>query len=157
MAVKTQGTHLYFIDPADDSVVPVGCTTSISGITASRSQIDVTCLTSEGMEYDAGMPDPGTATFGINFDPSDASHVRLHELFVAGTKVQWALGWSDGTDAPTGVDSNGMFNLPTTRTFITAEGYPSDVPFDFSLNSVVTSSVSVQLSGLPALVAKVQS
>ncbi|WP_339617199.1 phage tail tube protein [uncultured Gilvimarinus sp.] len=157
MAVKTQGTNLYFIDPAGNTVKTVGCTTSISGISASRAQIDVTCLESLGMEYDAGMPDPGTATFGVNFDPQDPSHLRLHQLFTAGTKVQWALGWGDGVAEPVGVNSDGNFNLPTTRTWITAYGYPSDVPFDFSLNSVVKSSVSVQLSGLPVLVPRAAS
>jgi len=37
MAKKTQGTTLYFIDPAAPTVVEtVGCVTAISGITAAR-------------------------------------------------------------------------------------------------------------------------
>ncbi len=38
--------------------------------------------------------------------------------------------------------------------FLSFEGYISDVTFDFSLNSVVTSNVSIQVSGLPAVTAK---
>jgi hypothetical protein len=34
------------------------------------------------------------------------------------------------------------------------DGFVTDVSFDFSLNSVVTSNVSVQVSGMPVLTAK---
>jgi hypothetical protein len=153
MAVKTQGTELYFIDPVDDSVIEVGCVTTINGLTAARDQIETTCLDSSARTYEAGMATPGAATFGINFDPDDASHTRLHELYVAGTKVNWALGWSDGTAVPT-ADSSGDFVLAATRTYITFNGYVSDLPFDFALNAVVQSNVSVQVSDFPILVPK---
>lgn len=153
MAVKTQGTELYFADPADNSIVKVGCVTTISGLTAARDQIETTCLDSAARTYEAGMATPGAATFGINFDPSDASHVRLHELYVAGTKVNWALAWSDGTAPPTAT-TDADFDLPATRTCITFNGYISDLPFDFALNAVVASTVSIQVSDFPILVPK---
>lgn len=153
MAKKTQGTQLYVIDPDDNSVVTVGCVTAITGITATRDQIETTCLNSTAREYVAGMAAPGTAQFTINFDPSDASHVRLHELYVEGTSLQWALGWSDGTSDPSGASTDG-FTLPATRTWIQFDGFISDLPFDFSLNAVVSSNVSVQVSGFPVLTAK---
>lgn len=154
MAKKTQGTQLYVIDPYDDSLLTVGCVTTISGITASRDQIETTCLESTARTYVAGMATPGAATFGINFDPSDASHIRLHELYVTGDVLDWAIGWSDGTAAPT-INSSGAFVLPTSRSWIAFDGFIQDLPFDFSLNAVVSSSVSVQVSGFPTLTAKV--
>jgi hypothetical protein len=153
MAVKTQGSDLYFIDPYDDSVNKVGCVTSISGINAARDQIEVTCLDSAARLYEAGLGAPGAATFGINFDPADDSHVRLHELYVAGDKMNWALGWSDGTAPPT-ADSDGEVVAAAARSWITFNGYISDLPFDFALNAVVASSVSVQVSDFPVLVPK---
>lgn len=153
MAVKTQGTHLFVIDPDTNTVITVGCVTTITGITAARDQIETTCLDSAARTYVAGMATPGTASFGINFDPTDASHIRLHELYVEGVDLMFALGWSDGTAAPTGASTDG-FNLPTTRSWIRFDGFISDLPFDFSLNSVVTSNVSVQVSGFPTLTAK---
>lgn len=141
------------IDPDDLSLITVGCVTSITGITAARDQIETTCLDSEARTYVAGMAAPGTATFTINFDPSDASHARLHELYVEGAVLEFALGWSDGTAAPTSQSTDG-FALPTSRTWIQFDGFISDLPFDFSLNAVVSSSVSVQVSGLPTLTAK---
>ena len=152
MAIKTQGTELYFIDPDTFAVTKVGCVTAINGLTAARDQIETTCLDSDARTYEAGMATPGAAQFGINFDTGDASHVRLHELYREGVKVDWAIGWSDGTDAP--VSDSTAFTLPATRSWIEFNGYISDLPFDFALNTVVTSNVSIQVSDFPVLHAK---
>jgi len=154
MAIKTQGTQLYFIDPDGDQITVVGCVTGISGLTAARDQIETTCLDSAARTYEAGMATPGAAQFTINFDTSDASHVRLHELYRAGTTLNWAIGWSDGIAAPSGA-SGGAWNLPTSRSWIEFEGYISDLPFDFALNTVVSSNISIQVSDFPILHEKV--
>lgn len=152
MAVKTQGSELFFIDPDSFAVVKVGCVTTLTGLTAARDQIETTCLDSAARTYEAGMATPGQAQFTINFDPSDDSHTRLHELYVEGTKMDFALGWSDGTALPTS-DST-AFTTPDTRSWILFNGFVSDLPFDFALNTVVTSNVSIQVSDFPTLVAK---
>ncbi len=148
MAIKTQGTELYYIDPDTFAVAKVGCVTTLTGLTAGRDQIEVTCLDSDAREYLAGMATPGAAQFTINADPTDTSHVRLHELYTEGTTIDWALGWSDGTGTAPTSDST-AFTLPSTRTWITFSGYLNDFPFDFALNSAVTSNVSIQVSGFP--------
>ena len=153
MAKKTQGTQLYFIDPDTFLVTKVGCVTTLSGLTAGRDQIETTCLDSDARTYEAGMATPGAAQFTVNFDPVDASHVRLHQIYVDGTTVDWALGWSDGIDIPPTSDST-AFAAPNTRTWILFEGYIQDLPFDFTLNSVVSSQVAIQVSGFPTLVPK---
>lgn len=153
MAIKTQGTHLFFIDPVAQAVMAVGCVTSISGITAARDQIETTCLESDARTYEAGMATPGAATFGINFDPKDPSHLRLHQLYVAGTSLKFAVGWSDGTSVPT-IDTGGDFDLPPDRSWIGMGGYVSDLPFEFALSAVVTSTVSIQISDFPVVVPK---
>jgi len=153
MASKTQGVQLYTVDPEDSSVLVVGCVISIDGIDTTLDQIETTCLSSAARTYEAGLATPGSASFGINFDPSDASHVRLHELKVAGTTLPWAVGFSDGTAPPT-VDSDGDFVLPTTRSWIDFEGFMNSYPFSFALNAVVTSTVGIQISGEPVVTAK---
>lgn len=153
MAKKTQGTELYFIDPDTFAVTKVGCVTALTGLTASRDQIETTCLDSDARTYEAGMATPGAAQFTINFDTGDASHVRLHELYVDGTTLDWALGWSDGTGIAPTSDST-AFDAPATRSWILFEGFISDLPFDFALNAVVTSNVAIQVSGFPTLVPK---
>lgn len=65
--------------------------------------------------------------------------------------MDWALGWSDGTVAPT-PDTAGFDVDPVARSFIYFNGYISDLPFDFALNTVVTSNVSIQVSDFPLLV-----
>lgn len=152
MAKKTQGTELWFIDPSGDVLTKVGCVTNISGLTAARDQIETTCLDDEARTYEAGLATPGAAQFGLNFDPSDPSHVRLHALYVAGTSLEFALGWSDGTAPPT--NDSSLFVLPTSRSWINFGGFVSDLPFDFAQNAVVASTVSVQVSGFPILTPK---
>lgn len=157
MSKKTQGTELYFIDPANSgSVVKVGCVTGWQNSGGSRSETDDTCLEDDDMKFKPGMKDPGTKNFGLNFDPSNPVHVRIFNIFNDASieNLKWALGWSDGTGVDPTLGSDGDFNLPTTRTWLTMEGYLSEVPFDFSQNSVVKSSISVRLSGPRVLIPK---
>lgn len=147
MARKTQGTMLYYVDPADDSVVRVVCVTSVGGLTAPIDQVETTCLEASARTYIPGLATPGAMTFGINFDPQDASHIRLHELYASKAQdIVFALGFEGSTAAPT-VDTDGDFVFPTDRDFITWTGYFSDFPFDVQLNSVWQSTIGVQVSG----------
>jgi hypothetical protein len=152
MSVKTQGTDLYVIDPANNSVLKVGCVTSIDGIDTAIDQIETTCLQDMARTYESGLATPGTASFGINVDPKDASHLRLHQLKVAGTTLQWALGWSEDPGTPPTVDTNATFNFPTSRSWISFEGFMNSYPFSFAQNAVVTSTVGIQVSGEPVLI-----
>jgi len=153
MSIETQGTKLYTIDPADESILEVGCVTSIEGIDTTIEQIETTCLDDLARTYKSGLATPGAASFGLNFDPSDASHTRLHELKVAGTDLVWAVGFSDGTAPPT-ADSGGTFDLPTSRSWIRFDGFMNTYPFVFQQNSVVQSTVGIQISGEPQLFKK---
>lgn len=158
MAIKTQGTQVYIIDPTASGgpqILNIGCATSLTGLSASRDQLDTTCLEDQARTFEPGLANPGNGSLSINYDPTNASHVRLHELFVAGTKFDMAVGWSDGTVAPT-LDSANEFDLPTTRTWLVGlDTFVSDFPFDFSQNAVVTSGVTLQLSGFPTVYPKV--
>lgn len=153
MAQKTQGTQLYTIDPQNHAVLEVGCVISIDGIDTTIDQLETTCLASAARTYTAGLATPGSASFGINFDPKDASHVRLHQLKVAGTTLHWAIGFGDGVAAPT-VGTDDGFHLPTTRSWIAFDGFMNSYPFTFALNAVVTSTVGIQVSGEPEVFKK---
>jgi len=128
------------------------CWAAISGIDTTLEQIEDTCLESPARTYKAGLATPGAASFTINADPADASHVRLHQLKVAGTTLPWAVGWSDGTSAPTASTNTAgddVFTLPDTRSWIAFDGFMNSYPFEFALNAVVTSTVGIQISGEP--------
>lgn len=157
MSIKTQGTKLFAIDPDDGSLIGVDCAVSISGIDSTNEQIETTCLEADVRTYIAGLSTPGQASYSIRFDPSNANHVRLHQLKLAGTTLEWALGWSDGTQDPAIVqDSNALyvFDAPNTRTWIEFDGFMTSFPFDFQQNAIVESSVSIQISGEPVLIPK---
>ena len=153
MAIKTQGTELFAVDPLTGALLIVGCVTSINGVDTTVEQVETTCLSDQARRYIAGLATPGAASFGINVDPTDTSHLRLHQLKVLGENIEWAIGWADGTADPT-VDSAGMFALPTTRSWLTFEGFMNSFPFNFEGNNVVQSTVGIQISGEPELTAK---
>lgn len=156
MSILAQGTKIYFIDPDTGEVVPVECATTFSPGGAPADQIEDTCLEDFERSYMPGLRTPGQASMGINADPNNTSHTRMHELSESNPSptLKWAVGWSDGTAAPT-VDTAGDFILPTSRTWFTFQGYIADFPFDFAQNTVVTSTLSIQRSGGSAWVPKV--
>lgn len=157
MTLKAQGSDIFAIDPADGSLLDVGCVTSITGIDTTIDQIETTCLNNLVRTYEAGLATPGAASFGLMFDPADVNHIRLHQLKTAGTTLQWVVGLSDGTANPTtATDSNGddEFVLPPTRSWIQFEGYMNSYPFEFALNAMVTSTVGIQVSGEPIIIPK---
>lgn len=153
--MKTQGTQLYAVDPMDDSILTVVCVISIDGLDTSIEQNETTCLEATVRTYEAGLATPGTATFGIRPDPQEDSHLRLLALKKAGTSLKWAIGWSDGVGiAPTGVDSGGDFILPSTRSWLTFEGFMNAFPFSFAQNTQVESQIGIQISGDPDWIPK---
>lgn len=156
MSINAQGSELYTIDPDTDELIKIACVTDIDGIDTTNDQIETTCLEDLARTYDAGLATPGTATFGIQVDPREETHVRLHQLKVAGTTLKWALGWADGTgtDPTITTDSNGdpQFDLQDSRSWIAFEGYMNSYPFSFQQNAKVTSSIGIQISGEPLLV-----
>jgi hypothetical protein len=154
--MKTQGTELYTIDPADGSLIVVGCVTSIDGIDVQVEQNEITCLQDLVRRYEAGLGTPGTATFGIYTNPQDPTHVRLHELKVEGATLQWAVGFSDGTGVDPTVSGTSAgdydFTLPDNRSWIKFEGFMNSFPFSFQQNTSVQSNIGIQVSGEPELI-----
>jgi len=149
---------MYVIDPDSGTALDVGCVISIDGVNVTLEQNEVTCLRDLVRSYEAGLGTPGQMTFGIYFDPQDATHIRLHELKRAGEQLHWAIGLSDGTGilpGATALDSEGEYDysaLPTSRSWLTLVGYMSDYPFSFAQNSQITSNIVVQVSGEPIII-----
>ncbi|WP_444921157.1 phage tail tube protein [Microbulbifer sp. CnH-101-G] len=148
MSQLAQGTNIYFIDPADDSVKKVTGLNSFNPGSNPADQLDDTSLEDLDKKFKRGLRTPGQASVGLKIDPRNAVHKRLHELSQDDTvdNMKWAVGWSDGTEAPT-VSVTKEFDLPTTRTWFTFEGYVADFPFDFQQNSLVNGEMSIQRSG----------
>ena len=158
MAVKTQGTNLYCMNPDDGEVVDVGCVTAISGIDSTLEEIETTCLSANSRTYESGLDTPGTANFTTQFDPENEVHIQLFNWKKLGKTLVWAVGFrqqsaiEDGVDPDepeSTTDSSGdqIFDLPDTRSWIVFEGYMNSHPFDFQGNAVVTSNIGVRISG----------
>lgn len=159
MAVKTQGSQLYFIteDSGGDKVInKVACATNISGLSSPREQIEVTCLESDAREYESGLSTPGQATVTVNFDPEEASHVALYEMWAAGgSNTDFIIGYGGPRDIDPTLASDGeTIVFPTNRNFIYFDGYVVDVPHEGGLNAVWTSAIPIQISGPYTLVSK---
>ena len=151
MAVLTQGTQIYYVDPDDNSVDEVVCATAFNLGGNPADQIETTCLSAYERTYVSGLRTPGAASLSIN--PDEETYDVHYEMFELSQRdpspvLQFAIGWSNGTAAPT-VDTNGDWVIPSTRTFLTFEGYISDFPFDFGQNTVVNGEVTIQRSGAP--------
>jgi hypothetical protein len=153
MSKLTKGTHVFFIDPEDGSVIRVKGVTAFNPGSTPADQVETTDLEETvARRYKKGLITPGQASATVQADSAESSHMRLHQLHQLsggdddnGPVIHWAVGWSDGTEAPT-ADSDG-FVLPTTRTWFTFDGYVSDFPFDFQLNAVVATALTIQRSG----------
>lgn len=162
MSILTQGTQVYALMPSTSgaaafAVVEVECATAFNPGGAPKEQIEDTCLSSRERSYKPGLRTPGQASLTINADPNNASHIRLHELSEADgdTTIKWAVGWSDGTAAPSVSADGDDFELPDSRTWFIYQGYVADFPFDFAANAVVSTAVSIQRSGGSAWIKKV--
>jgi hypothetical protein len=156
--MKTQGTQLYIVytEGSTAEVVRIGCPTGISYSGAPADQIENTCLDeTDAHTYEPGLKNPGTASVSVDFDTANTSHMYVYDQYKAGATAvtQWAVGFSDGTSAPT-LDSDGLLQTTTDRSWVVFSGYVNDLPLDFSLNTLVKSDIPIQISGGVTVIAK---
>lgn len=121
MSILTQGTQVFALVPplsgtGPSTVMEVECATAFNPGGSPKEQIEDTCLSSKDRTYKPGLRTPGQASLTINADPNNESHLRLHQLSEADgdNTLKWAVGWSDGTDAPTSVASGSLDHIQVT-------------------------------------------
>ena len=150
MGIRTQGTHLYFIDTITSSaaeVVKLTCPTGISGLGGARDQIDSTCLDATGDKtFLAGLGNPGQVSVPFNLDPTAADHAMLFQLKEDGRNLDWLACLSESATEPT-LDSNEAFALPADRSCIAFSAYVADVNIDMATNEIVRGTLTLQRSG----------
>lgn len=159
MSIFAQGSELYFIDPETQEVTKVECPTGFTPGGAPADQLEDTCIDDTTKTFKKGLRTPGSATVNVLSDPKYTSHVRLYQLYAQDTEenvdIRFAIGWSDGKGIVPTVDSEGDFVFPTNRTWLTFSGYISDFPFDFQTNTLVSTAMAIQVSGLSVWIPKV--
>jgi len=147
--IKTQGTELFFTNPLTTAadILKVACPTGISGLGGAADQIDDTCLDGTERTFKAGLKNPGQITIPINFIPSSPSHQALLSMFQGGQMANWLIALSNGTTAPTVVNSAGLIVPPANRASIRFDGYVADFNLDIATNEIVRATLTIQRSG----------
>lgn len=122
MSILTQGTQVYALMPpltgsGPSTVMEVECATAFEPGGSPAEQIEDTCLSSQERTYKKGLRTPGQASLTLNADPNNASHIRLHQLSEANgnTSIKWAVGWSDGSAAPTVTAAGSLDRVAVTN------------------------------------------
>jgi hypothetical protein len=149
MTVKSQGTHLYFLNTTDTvaALVKLICPTGISGLNSgAKDQTDVTCLDDvDDRKFRAGLGNPGQTSVPFNLHPEDASQQLLFDLKDSGETIPWMACLSDGTAAPTLEDDE---IVPAAgRTCFGFDAYVQEVTIDVATNDVVKGTLTLQRSG----------
>ncbi|GAB3388111.1 phage tail tube protein [Lysobacter fragariae] len=147
MALKSQLSKLWYMT-AGGALIRIQCFKNLTGLGGSRDQAETTCLDKDVREYIAGLITPGTAQFSIDPDPTYLGHKELHALYKAGTKVDWALGLSDGTSAPSttqGVKSIAVTSGGTGYTSVPGVTFTGGVGTGAAATAVVENGVVVAI------------
>lgn len=120
MSILSQGTQIYALVPplngsGPHTVMEVECATSFDPGGSPAEQIEDTCLSAQERSYKKGLRTPGQASLGLNADPNNASHIRLHQLSEADgdTTIKWVVGWSDGKDVAPTLAAGGSLGVAT--------------------------------------------
>lgn len=119
--IKSNGTKIYAI--VNGAVVPFTCYNAIDLGQDSFGKIDISCLDEESKRYRRGSTDPGEGSLTIQLDDESDSHAELMQLVDSGETVPWYIGSNESTDLPTIEEVTGDVTLPTTRNWVTFEGY----------------------------------
>lgn len=149
MAIKTQGTQLYFVRPGTLDVVNVGCITAIENVGAPIQPRDVTPVESEWESSEPGMFSLGQIDLEIRFDPATSGHTDVLQMYEGRVTANFAIGLGDGASPPQ-IDDDGEFVGVGGRSFLAFRGWIMDVPFSFPLNENLPAAVSIMQ--VPSLV-----
>ncbi len=152
MAMKTQGSELYFIYKGGSApkLMKVGYVTSVSDINGGEdSPIEIIHLDDNAYTYLAGVNKPSAMSVEYNFNTQDESHHALQDTKEKGLVSAFVFGFSDGKSAPTlNGDADG-FELPSDRSWVSFNATIASNPISASVSDVMKGSLSLQVSGAP--------
>lgn len=113
--LRTQGTELWYVS-GPTTVAKVGNITAFGDFGKQANDLPTTNLDSTAVEKIPGLPDNGEASLTINLDPGSVAHRYLDLIAGASTRVEFLIGYSDGTAPPTAVASAIVAPAASART-----------------------------------------
>lgn len=146
--VTTQGTHLYFVDPAGASaMIKLNCPTGITGLMGgARDTIEDTCLDeTEEHTYVSGLATPANLSIPFNLVPQDGGHQALVALKESGAVTSWMALLSEADDPPTFVAP--VMTAPLTRTAFAFRASIEDLVIDAATNDLVKGTITLRRRG----------
>lgn len=137
-AIKTQGIQLKIENEASpNEFTLIGQIDSISDIGSGEGEdIDITNFDSLAKEYLQGLPDEGSATFGLVFNPDNVLHERLINLRNAQASADFKLTFPSGT-----------------KDTLSFTAFVKTFAFDMQANDAVRATVTLRITGLVTLAA----
>ena len=120
MATDSIGTQLYYYSTKSSSVKEVGCIFDITDIGVEWETSDAGVCLATGNKLEAkGGKTIKEVTIELPQDYKGDTAKELWELADAGTRVNFLVGYADGTATPTSfAPLTGVWTLPKERTFV---------------------------------------
>lgn len=134
-AVTTQKTRIFHDDGAAGWTFVKGATV-IPFPERSASEIDKTCLESDGMEYLKGLADLGTLGIEINYVASDPVHKGLVSLDQSGETKTWKIEFPESEDITVATVATSTF-----------DAYINGLSGSHSVNEKQTRTMNLRASG----------
>lgn len=113
--LRSQGTELWYVS-GPTAVTKVGNITSFGEFGKQSPDITTTNLDSVAVEKIPGLPDNGDVGLVVNMDPLSAAHQYLDSIAGTSTRIEFLIGYSDGTVPPTAAAGAIVAPAATART-----------------------------------------
>ena len=126
--LKSQGCSIWRM--GDSPQAEIGQVVSISGPDGSVGEIDVTHLASTGKEYIGALPDFGTISMEVVWDPKNTTHSAIWTDFLAQTVSSYQIRLSD-----------------SPQSTLTFSGYPSQYSANLATDDKVGATIAIKVSG----------
>jgi hypothetical protein len=149
-SIKTQGSHLYFIDPteSDFPVRRMECPTGISGLGGPADSIDETCLEDIDAVSSPGIRRPAGITVPYVLKDGDTpGQAALEAIDDAQLTIGWFAALSNGSGVPTKDSEQENLVGDGSRDGYAFRGYIAEITVDIAANEVVRGTMTIQRVG----------
>lgn len=146
--VKSQNTRIYFAVAGTSSEIHmVQCATAVNGLNSGQAgQIETTCLSSAEKEFVRGLLNPGPVNIPFNTIFRSAAFQALQTLKDSGETASFMVVFSDQSNAPNNVNSDGKLVSPGATSY-EFSAYIADMPLDANTDDIVRGTLNLQRSG----------